>query len=426
MLISIMSIAVIVIVVSTVWLLYEESFNQQSRQLVEIIKDRGNLIKVISHHYEHNEHAYEDEMDNSVLNQIFQTLIHFRGFGASGEFSLGRIKDGNVEFLLVQGQSNFEQPAPVPVNSSQAEPMQRALQGESGTLIGMDYRSTEVLAAYEPIENLGWGIVGKINMSEVRAPYIKAALISALIATLVIAVGSLLIIRVVVPLLKHVKDEHKYLRSLFKNSPIGLSLCRMDGSLVETNAAYNQIIGRTLEESRKLSYWDITPERYRDMEAEQLWHLENRGGYGPYEKEFIHKDGHLVPVRLKGKLITRGGEEFIWSSVEDISDRVLAEREQRQAATIFESTDEGIVITDENNCITMVNSSYCEITGYSEDEVLGCDPNILQSGRHEPLFYQRLWQQLEANGSWRGEMWNRRKDGSIFPVWQQISVIKDD
>ncbi|MCW8983229.1 MAG: PAS domain S-box protein, partial [Gammaproteobacteria bacterium] len=357
-LIAIMALTVIVILVSTVWLLYEASFNQQRQRLVEIAKARAGLVEAIVNHDENHQHSHDGDVGASVLKLVQLAYMKFRGFGESGEFTLARLNDDNIEFLLGYRHNVLEQPEPVPVSSTLAEPMRRALQGKSGTLVGIDYRSVEVLAAYETINMLGWGVVAKINMSEIREPFIKAALISILIAILVIALGSMFTLRFMSPLITQIGDDHFYLRTLFQNSPIGLALCRMDGTLVETNTAYSNITGYSLKEANDLSYWDITPDRYRDMEAEQLWHLEHRGGYGPYEKEYIHKEGHLVPVRLKGKIINRGGEDFIWSSVEDISDRVEAERRLRQAATIFESTGEGIIITDENNKIILVNSAY--------------------------------------------------------------------
>jgi PAS domain S-box-containing protein len=122
--------------------------------------------------------------------------------------------------------------------------------------------------------------------------------------------------------------EHN--RRLFELSPIGLALCRMDGELVDVNPAYAQIIGRTVEDTLHMTYWDITPEKYAEDEQRQLESLNKTGRYGPYEKEYIHKDGHLVAVRLKGMRLEKEGESFIWSSVEDIAERKQADDEIRQ------------------------------------------------------------------------------------------------
>lgn len=123
------------------------------------------------------------------------------------------------------------------------------------------------------------------------------------------------------------KSEH-YNRALFEDSIIGLLLCKMNGEFVDLNSAFASIIGRTVEETKSLSYWDITPEKYAKQEQEQLESLEKTGRYGPYEKEYIHVDGHLVPVRLSGLIIEKEGSKFIWSSIEDISERKQAEEEK--------------------------------------------------------------------------------------------------
>lgn len=136
-------------------------------------------------------------------------------------------------------------------------------------------------------------------------------------------------------------ESNEYNRALFEQTQIGLALTSMDGKLVDVNAAFAAIMGYTIEEVLPLSYWDITPEKYTEQEKTQLELLKTNNRYGPYEKEYIHKDGHLVPVRLQGKLITRKGINYIWSSVEDIT-------EQKQA--------EELLLKSENSVRTKLNA----------------------------------------------------------------------
>jgi PAS domain S-box-containing protein len=128
-----------------------------------------------------------------------------------------------------------------------------------------------------------------------------------------------------------VRESEDFYRGLFNQLPLGLALSRMDGTLVDVNPAYAQIVGRNVSETLGLTYWEITPERYADQEQVQVRNLMTIGRYGPYEKEYIHKDGHLVPVRLSGQIVERQGERFIWSSVEDISESKLAEEALRRS-----------------------------------------------------------------------------------------------
>lgn len=110
----------------------------------------------------------------------------------------------------------------------------------------------------------------------------------------------------------------------------------------------------------------------------------------------------------------------------DITDFKKAQQQLNLAAHVFQNATEGIVITDENNNICSVNLAFSKATGYSPQEVIGKNPNILQSGHHERDFYQRLWASLKENGSWRGEFSNKRKDGSIYPSIASISVVHDN
>lgn len=121
------------------------------------------------------------------------------------------------------------------------------------------------------------------------------------------------------------QENKRYNRMLFESSPIGLALSRSDGTLVDINQAFADIMGRSIKDTLHLTYWAFTPEKYAEQERDQLAALDATGHYGPYEKEFIHQDGHLVPVLLSGLYVERGGERYIWSSVENIAKRKQAE-----------------------------------------------------------------------------------------------------
>ncbi len=102
-----------------------------------------------------------------------------------------------------------------------------------------------------------------------------------------------------------------------------------------------------------------------------------------------------------------------------------SQRDLKQAAVVFESTSEGIIITNSQHRIIAVNKAFTHITGYTEEEVLGKNPSILQSGRHDQSFFKTMWQSLQETGQWQGELWNRRKNGEIFPELLTVNIVKD-
>jgi len=126
-------------------------------------------------------------------------------------------------------------------------------------------------------------------------------------------------------------------------------------------------------------------------------------------------------------LMERGETEAARRALEDCLDgfRLAAQRLHR-AALVFDHTADGIVVTDAEARIIAVNQAFARLTGYDEAEVLGRTPAVLQSGRHDPAFYQALWSALRTSGTWQGEIWNRRKNGDIYPEWLSISAIAED
>jgi len=93
---------------------------------------------------------------------------------------------------------------------------------------------------------------------------------------------------------------------------------------------------------------------------------------------------------------------------------------------VYRHSGEAIVISDAHNHILSVNDSFTRITGYSAEEAIGQNPNLLASGRHTEEFYQKMWQTLQDEGHWKGEIWNKRKDGTIYPEWITITTLRDD
>ena len=103
-----------------------------------------------------------------------------------------------------------------------------------------------------------------------------------------------------------------------------------------------------------------------------------------------------------------------------------AEAQLRMYGQVFTHAGEGMVITDPKGAIIAVNPAFCTITGYAVEEVLGRTPALLNSGRHAPSFYRDMWHMLKESGHWQGEIWNRRKDGGVYPEWLSIAATYDD
>jgi diguanylate cyclase (GGDEF)-like protein/PAS domain S-box-containing protein len=112
-------------------------------------------------------------------------------------------------------------------------------------------------------------------------------------------------------------------------------------------------------------------------------------------------------------------------AVQDITELRRSEEQMRLLARVFENTIEGIMVTDAQGVIEMVNRAFTAITGYESAEAVGKTPRLLSSQRQAPEFYRQMWAALERDGHWQGELWNRRKNGEAYPEWLTITAIKD-
>ena len=137
-------------------------------------------------------------------------------------------------------------------------------------------------------------------------------------------------------------------------------------------------------------------------------------------------DGTSFFAECASSAIKRSGEVTgAVVTIKDITDRKVIEDHLEVAKRVFETSVEGVTITDANSRILYVNPAFTKITGYTEDEAVGKKPNILRSDRHGRSFYEKMWNTLKTEGKWCGEIWNRRKNGEAYPEWLSITAIKD-
>jgi diguanylate cyclase (GGDEF)-like protein/PAS domain S-box-containing protein len=143
------------------------------------------------------------------------------------------------------------------------------------------------------------------------------------------------------------------------------------------------------------------------------------------EEWFIRRNGEAFPATFLASPIDRQARrEGAVVTFRDISAQRHADEMMRIAAIAFE-TQEGMVVTDASSRILRVNQAFSRVTGYSAEEAIGQTPSMLKSGRHDDAFYQQMWTTLQQSGRWQGEIWNRRKNGEVYPEWLSISAVHD-
>jgi len=140
--------------------------------------------------------------------------------------------------------------------------------------------------------------------------------------------------------------------------------------------------------------------------------------------------GKVIGLASYGDILRNVELDYVYRLRELLHERGRALQQSqhnlRLVEQVIKASREGIVITDEQGNIQSVNPAFTAITGYEAREAVGRNPNILSSGRHDRQFYQQLWQALKQEGYWQGEIWNRRKDGGVYPEWLSITAIEND
>ena len=217
------------------------------------------------------------------------------------------------------------------------------------------------------------------------------------------------------------------LRTIMEHAPIGMGITSIDGRIRMVNQAFCDMLGYSSEELENKTFMDITHPEDRDVTRPGRDHLlAGRTDTYRVEKRYLRKDGSAIWVHLTSSLVrgASGSPPYFIGQVEDITERKRAEAELQIAATTFESQN-GVMITDADLNILRVNTAFTEITGYAADEIVGRHPRMLQSGRHDDLFYKEMWASIKGTGKWIGEIWNRRKDGAIYPETLSISAVRN-
>ena len=221
------------------------------------------------------------------------------------------------------------------------------------------------------------------------------------------------------------RSEERY-RTLFDVTGAGLLLTDAQMRIRLANGKAAAMAGLPVEAMIGRNYLEfVHPEERERLQSLQLARNAGEDANLPHELEihYLGAGGRTGWCLVSVARVPGTGELVTW--VLDITGRKEAEDSLRQAAVVYESTAEGVMITGVDGRIVGVNRAFTEITGYTKEEALGRSPAMLRSGRHDRAFYDALWRRLLAGENWQGEVWNRRKSGEVYPEWLAISGVRD-
>ncbi|MGA7749791.1 MAG: EAL domain-containing protein [Gallionella sp.] len=204
----------------------------------------------------------------------------------------------------------------------------------------------------------------------------------------------------------------------------GIYWCDEQARILDVNDSACKMVGYSREELLSMTVAQLDP-NFSIETWPARWDFLKKQGSATFETLHRHKDGRVITVEITANFISYNGRELHCDFVRNITERKHVDEALRIAAITFD-TQEGILITDSDAKILRVNQAFHDITGYSAAEVVGKNPRLLQSGRHDAAFYQAMWSALLGTGKWSGEVWDRRKDGSIYPKLLTITAVYDN
>jgi diguanylate cyclase (GGDEF)-like protein/PAS domain S-box-containing protein len=342
------------------------------------------------------------------------------------------------------------------------------LQGAEGTAVMKDPQGQSVLAAYQQVPVANWVLAVVLPTDLAFAPIHKLQqrmLLTTLLMTLLAALLTWwLLKRELSPMLSAVhtlaeladsdqtpqllpiarRDEvgklidgfnrlltkllatQQKLLSLYVQAPLAVIEWDMQFRVVRWNPAAEKMFGHSAAEAMGQAAIFIIPPAHHALVGPVLQALLAGSGGGRSDNVNLRKDGKTIQCRWYNTSLRNASGQVVGvtSLVEDITEQAQAAQDLRIAATAFES-QQGMTIADASGNILRVNRAFTQITGYEAAEVLGQNPRMMASGRHDGEFYKAMWGSITQNGTWQGEIWNRRKDGVVYPQWLSISAVNN-
>ena len=328
------------------WLLLEQAaFDQYGEQLQSRARHEAQLLAAI---YRHHRAALPDDpatADALTLAELIETIDHWTGFGESGELTLGGAGDRGGEIRFVYTQRSDRGGIVIPAGSDWAAPMRHALRGDTGLLIGPDYRGDEVMAAYTPIADVGLGLVEKINTSEIRKPFIQALTLLVPAAVVLGVLVAAFCRRIWRPVISGVRQDRERYRTLFDRSVLPLCVLDCDGKVMECNPQAQAILGsdtagHTLDDWLEADFSD-----WRTPGFTRLVNLRNARLAQKFE--------------LRIESISDRNDHFLAI----LSDVTRMHREHTFARSVIDSLSAHIAVLDETGRIVLVNRAWEEFAG---------------------------------------------------------------
>ncbi|MBF0416256.1 MAG: PAS domain S-box protein [Magnetococcales bacterium] len=433
-------------------ILYDTAFTQSGQRLKQTVESYARLIEAIArneatHLTSHGDLPAAIILQQEVLDQVREAHHQFKGFGETGEFTMGRLEGNEIVFVLRHRHANQDEPLPVPWHSSLAEPMRRALQGEAGVVVGLDYRGVMVQAAYEPVAILNLGVVAKIDLEEIRRPFFQAGYQVSGIGMAVFIAGTLLFYWIGQPMVQQLQetvalresrqaliqtqhvlqDKAAHLDSILKAVDMVILATDATFHIRYSNPEAQRIFGQGAEELMAQPLGDLLATlRGGQLDKDIREVLRHRDH--PFEMQHQVAGENCRLEALLTRIVNASGETsgflLVARDVTEAKNALEALiRSERRYRLLIESANDAILIADAATGIILdANPMASELLGRPAEELIGMHQTALhppgERERYRHLFLEHV---RKGNGLLSG-INVVRKDGSEVPVEIRAAV----
>ncbi|KER65135.1 diguanylate phosphodiesterase [Aeromonas hydrophila] len=223
-------------------------------------------------------------------------------------------------------------------------------------------------------------------------------------------------------------EYHDFLHTMMSHAPVGIGKLDLNGKILWTNPAIEKMLGYSQSELLHRTAAELNhPEDW--LRSAACYEELKRGERTAFtqEKRYLHRDGQVLWGRVTVTLVRDDQlqPDYLMVVLENIDPLKRHAEQLKLSHRVYDNLSEAILVCDADSRIISVNPAFEQITGYSEEEVCGQRPSMLKSGLHDQAFYADMYHVLERVGVWRGEVWNKRKNGKLYPQQLMISTLRE-
>ncbi len=420
-LLIVLAIICITVNIGSAIALYHSSYDRSQDYLLSLVDGQVRLIESVSvFDAQYSQQDHSQGAKGATLSQVIDAYSSSPGFGETGEYLLGQKSGDFVEIVFHQRHRHLPDTRPI-FSSNEAEAMRQALQGNTGILVATDYLGIKVLAAHAPLKQLEYGLVAKIDIAELRAPFIRGTIVTGSIALCIIIFASVLLARMTKPfqeLSMPLQETH----SSATTNPTPISLIVFTSGLVLGIFTFDIFSPQGVTSSAlyvsaiAMGWW--FPQRRQILILAAIVSILTLAVFffSPWVEEWksiINRCYSLFVIWVTALTLNL-------AKASDVA-RELQANSLKTLSLAVEFSPTGVMITDPSGSIEYANPRFVDNTEYSTEDIIGHNPKILNSGETPKSVIKDMWETINSGKEWRGEIINRKKCGELY--WEDTAIF---